>query len=171
MGLQVAASLQGSRFWAINLPKYTDLCSVDNIWELTTFYMSPALNHTLHRLKSKVKMIKLGRREIPDSSRKAKIRAVAPNLTNLGGFLPCFLWFANSCRNDLMFVSILDVFGRNVYPSLSFSFSSVYFYAKWKIITPTYITIQNLLWNKPGMAAWPISQCLDLAWLAPGQQR
>lgn len=87
MGLQVATGLWGVRFRAINLPKYTDLCSVDNVWELTTFhnrdtpdtekqaslfFLSPVLNHTLHRLKRKVKMIKLGRRKIPDSSRKTK---------------------------------------------------------------------------------------------------
>lgn len=143
MGLQVAVSLQGARFWAINLPKYTDLCSVDNVWELTTFHMSPVLNHILHRLKCKVKMIKLGRRKIPDSSRKTKIRVVVPNLTNLGGFLPCFLWFANSCRNDLMFLSVLNVLSKDVYPSPSLSFSSVYFNAKWKAITPAYTTIHN----------------------------
>lgn len=143
MGLQIAASLQGSRFWAINLPKYTDLCSVGNVWKLTDFHMSPVLNHTLHSLKRRVKMIKLGRRKVPDSSRKTNIRVVAPNLTNLGGFLPGFLWFPNSCRNDLMFVSVLDVFCKSVYPSLSLSFSSVYLNAKWEIMTPTYTTIRN----------------------------
>lgn len=38
MGLQVAAHLWGVRFYAINLPKYTDLCGVDNVWGLTTLH-------------------------------------------------------------------------------------------------------------------------------------
>lgn len=38
MGLQVAESLWGDGFWAIKSPKYTDLCGMDNIWELTTFH-------------------------------------------------------------------------------------------------------------------------------------
>lgn len=72
-----------------------------------------------------------------------KISVIVLYLTNLGGFLPCFLWYPNSCRNDLTFISIIDMFCKNVYPSLSLSFSSVYFNAMWKIMTPSYTTIQN----------------------------
>lgn len=42
MSLQVAASHWGVGFWAINLPKYTDLCGVDNVWELTNFHNKDA---------------------------------------------------------------------------------------------------------------------------------
>lgn len=42
MGLQVAESLRGNGFWAIKPPKYTDLCGIDNICELTTFHNKDA---------------------------------------------------------------------------------------------------------------------------------
>lgn len=133
-------------------------------------FLSSVLDQTQHRLKCKV--IKLGRRKNPDNSRKTKISVADFNLTNLGGFLPCFLWFANSLRNDLMFISGLDVLCKNIYPFLSFSFSSVYFNAKWKIITPTYTTIQTCCCEM-GLEQHSRSpaQCMDLYWLASGQQR
>lgn len=116
-------------------------------------------------------MIMLGRRTFQIIIGKLQIRVVL-NLTNLGGFLPCFLCFANSCRNDLMFISTVDVFCKNIYPSLSLSFSSVYFNAKWKIITPTYTTIQNCYCEMVlEQHAWPPAQCMDLYWPASGQQR